>query len=601
MHEAAVKFLDQTAAVQPIMAAIAEKWPEATTLSADDLKARFPCRKLIAGWHLPARSIQSDSDLILALPELFPYELPIVSLAEQTASAELPHVERDGVICIASSGSLMELPVDIRHVDFVVKEAIDALSAALSGTNHSDFLEEASTYWTLDQPSSVPIWLASKNAHTSRLLSAVRLKDAIVAASDSKALHKWLSGARPSKANQSQIEAFYLALPSPLFPEAYPNDTGDLVALAKSAGEEAQILVASALEPGRSAFGVISFPHNDKEVLVGVRVDVGTRINGGRKGGIPILHGFRAGKIRLDILCQRISAARFPVIRTTVTRVDSDALLKRTTGPSSSALANMKVAVIGCGMLGGVVAQLLAQAGIRRMTLVDNDILSWQNVGRHILAGHYVGTNKAKAMQADLLSRLPDHEIEAIPQKWQEIWKEAPDLFNKHDLIVSVCAEWVNDALLNKLSKCSGEVPSVIFGWVEGLGLAGHAVAVLPEGGCLRCLTSPSGEFLHHVAEIPVAYTMQRETSCGSFYQPFSAAAAMPTAAMIVKTALDALAGRLCYSQHRVWVGSKDDFDAIDATIRPTWFDIFQTQEFERVYRRQLLAHMGCPVCEAQE
>ena len=601
MHETAAEALAQAAALHSLSLAIAAKWLSAEPISTEGLKARFPSRELLAGWRLPKDIIGAPCNLILTLTEMYPNALPLVAIEEPMTTAVLPHIERDGVICLASPGTLMELPIDMRHVEFVVQDAVQTLSDGFSGSNHNDFLDEVASYWTLRQSKAKEIWLFSKDFMNSRVLCSADLGEAIIVANSSKDLTKWLEGARPSKTNLSQNKSFIVFLPSPIFPSSYPSNTAQLAALASTAGPEALDVIANTLAPGRNSYGILAFEHEGKVHTLGLRIDAGMRQEslGKRlgKNAQVIWHGYRKDHVPPGILLQRIAAERFPVVRTDVTKVDSDSMLRRTNGNSVTNLVDMTVAVVGCGAIGGLVVQLLAQAGVKSFVLVDGDLLTWQNVGRHVLTGRHVGSYKAKALKEELLTRFPDYQVTAIPQKWQNEWKETPGVFDRCDLIIALSAEWVGDSLLSKLSKRGDIVPPVIFGWVEAHGLAGHALAVMPKGGCLQCLSSPVGEFLHHVTDVPPEHALAREDSCGAFYQPFSAVSAAPTAAMVVRMALDVLRGRLESSEHRVWIGPKEDFDVIDASLRSFWFDAVQTKGHEHMYRLPLFNTASCPVC----
>jgi molybdopterin/thiamine biosynthesis adenylyltransferase len=577
-------------------AAIVDRWPGATLLHESELKARFPARLLGAGWRLPDGLIQGNR-LLLLLPNYYPYALPLVALADQPPLATLPHVEEDGVFCIASSGSLMVLPADIRHAEYVVDEAIKIYDAGVNGKNHRDFLDEASTYWCLGQSGGQAFWLTIMDYTITRLIQSKEFDAGIVFAENADAIKKWAERGTSSKQPIDGIlPAGLIFLPFPLFPKDYPHQTDGLVALVTRAGRGAIDVLGKLLKPGRTSCVIFAFEHGRKIILLGLTVKVGTKIGGGRKG-LPLWHGFREGKVPTDVMLDRIAAARFPLIRSRVDRVDSAALLRRTTGASADTLTNVSVAIIGCGALGGVVAQLLAQAGVRRITLIDGDALNWQNVGRHVLPGSYVGSNKAKAMRRHLLDRFPEYDIEAVANRWQDAWKTNSTLLNKYDLVISVTGDWVSDCLLNDLCKDDLQISAVIFGWVEAHAIAGHALIVLPEGGCLRCTCNEVGEFLNAVAEVPQEQALRRESSCGAFYQPFSAAAAMPTASLIVKTAIDALTGRVGQSEHRVWIGAKEDFDAVDASIKHTWDDKLTMGGWERIYRMLLHEATGCPIC----
>lgn len=597
MHENARVALGQQAAIDAVKAEITVRWVNATLLSDETLRERFPGRPLICGWSLTSADTRCQSDLILALPDMFPNALPIVALSVAPPPATLPHVEIDGVICITAGGALMELPAGFRHVEFVVTEALELIKAGQVGSNRDEFLDEVGTYWALKQPNSIDLWYLPGALVGTHRLQAMFLGGAAVVVGESReAVAEWIKHIKPLASKNQVIDAAFAQLPGPLYPDSYPSDTFELLSLVATAGQDALDLVGNTLVPGKQTPLLLSFEHKGQQQLLGVHVETGMYIGDGR-GKLPLWHGFRKGHVPKDELLNRIAAARYPVVRATALRVDSDFLLRRTTGEAAASLANMRVAVIGCGALGGQVIQMLAQAGVKHLMLVDNDLLTWQNIGRHVLTSRYIGQNKSSAMRQDLLSRFADYDVTAVESKWQDAWKSSPDIFDKCDLIISLTADWLSDSLLNTLSKEGGEVPPVIFGWLEAHGLAGHAVVVLPEGGCLRCLTNSLGEYQHHVAVVPEHNAIQRESSCGSFYQPFSAASSAPLASQIVGATVRALSGRTNSSEHRVWVGVKDDFDVIGATVSPQWHEVLLTQGYERVLSTSLPRGSECPIC----
>lgn len=588
--------LGQEDALLALGSAIVERWPGAEPLSDEVLIRRFPKRALAAGWRLPVAPID-EHILLLIIPWAYPYTLPLVALAEKPHPATLPHVEEDGVLCLVPSGSLMELPADIRHVDEIFADAVKVLQEGVDGSNRQDFLDEVSTYWCLGQAATKSFWVTLSDSKTSRRIRATDLGSSILLAENDAGLQTWLTNCENPKHVGKTEPAGFIHLPFPVYPEDYPHRSGDLVALAARAGQEAINVLQNLLEPGRTSHIVFMFEHTGLPYLLGASVTVGTTLDGGRRG-LPLWHGYRKGKVPKDEMLSRIANAGFAVSRSEAVRVDSTALLRRTAGTGSDALKNVSVAVIGCGALGGPVTQLLAQAGVRRLSLIDGDQFKWQNVGRHILPGSCAGQNKAKALRRHVLDRFPEYAVEAIGSRWQEAWKNNRELFTKHDLVISLAADWTSEYLLNKLCKEEADFPGVIFGWVEAHALAGHALTVLPKGGCLRCLCDEAGMFLKSVATVSPDKALQREHSCGTFYQPFSAAAAMPAAALVTKAALDALLGRVGQSEHRVWVGAKEDFDVVDARIRSSWVDKLHAEGWERVFRLLLPAVDDCPICK---
>jgi sulfur-carrier protein adenylyltransferase/sulfurtransferase len=82
-------------------------------------------------------------------------------------------------------------------------------------------------------------------------------------------------------------------------------------------------------------------------------------------------------------------------------------LLKVATGsrlPDDYAvLAGKSVGIVGCGSLGSKVAAMLARAGVRTFTLVDDDVLFAENLVRNELSAAAAGVHKADAVRSRLI------------------------------------------------------------------------------------------------------------------------------------------------------------------------------------------------------
>lgn len=68
-----------------------------------------------------------------------------------------------------------------------------------------------------------------------------------------------------------------------------------------------------------------------------------------------------------------------------------------------AALAGKRVAIIGCGSMGSKVAAMLTRAGVRQLTLVDDDVLFAANLVRNELSAAAIGTHKVDALRARLI------------------------------------------------------------------------------------------------------------------------------------------------------------------------------------------------------
>jgi hypothetical protein len=81
-------------------------------------------------------------------------------------------------------------------------------------------------------------------------------------------------------------------------------------------------------------------------------------------------------------------------------------------GPVAVELAEVKVAIVGCGAIGSFAADLLFRAGVRQLTLRDGERLRPGNVVRHLGGADQVGRAKTHAVR-DCLTRV-DTNIDGV-------------------------------------------------------------------------------------------------------------------------------------------------------------------------------------------
>jgi molybdopterin/thiamine biosynthesis adenylyltransferase len=208
------------------------------------------------------------------------------------------------------------------------------------------------------------------------------------------------------------------------------------------------------------------------------------------------LDGFRPGKLPKFLVTQRLFSDANPCSRIKVERVDSAWIHGRGYDPHHESLSAQKVAIIGCGSVGAPISQHLAMAGVGHLRLVDPEVLSWANVGRHPLGVEHVGDNKAEALAQKLQLSYPHAEIRGFNLSYAEfLLKEAP-LVADADLIICATADWEMESLLN-LQHIHGEIAApVLYTWTEPNACAGHAVFFPSTSPCFQCgMTLPGKEF----------------------------------------------------------------------------------------------------------
>ena len=97
-------------------------------------------------------------------------------------------------------------------------------------------------------------------------------------------------------------------------------------------------------------------------------------------------------------------------------------------------LSTSCVAIVGCGGLGGYIAEELARIGVGRLVLIDGDRLEVSNLNRQIMSSELnIGQWKVEAARDRLQSINSEVQVEGIKGWFEE--EKGPELFREVDLV----------------------------------------------------------------------------------------------------------------------------------------------------------------------
>lgn len=256
----------------------------------------------------------------------------------------------------------------------------------------------------------------------------------------------------------------------------------------------------------------------------------------------------------------------------TLNRVDRGTLQAR--GGTHLDLAARRVLLIGCGSIGGHIAQMLASAGIGNLTLMDHDRLAWENTFRHTLGMRGLHHMKAEALAEDLRDRMPYLKVTPITQRLPLAPDGGPAI-SGFDLVIDATGEPTVSMSIAARPTLFGGTP-LIHTWLEPLGLGGHAMVSLPGQGCFTCLlgrddpTEPLS-FGPAFAQLGQDFQLD-ELGCGAYYAPFSDLDARRTAELATRLSLDVVLGRTNGAVLRSWKGDAASFRA-HGYKTAAWYD----------------------------
>jgi adenylyltransferase/sulfurtransferase len=151
-------------------------------------------------------------------------------------------------------------------------------------------------------------------------------------------------------------------------------------------------------------------------------------------------------------------------------------------------LAASAVVVVGCGALGSRQAELMARAGVGRLTLIDRDRVELHNLPRQTLFDeHDVRERLSKAQGAACHLRSINSEITVEAVTANVTADNVEELVRSADVVLDGTDNFETRYLLNDVCVKSNKP------WVYGglLGTVGSVMAIRPGvGPCLRCVFS---------------------------------------------------------------------------------------------------------------
>ncbi len=270
-------------------------------------------------------------------------------------------------------------------------------------------------------------------------------------------------------------------------------------------------------------------------------------------------------------------------------RQDHEYLVQRTGGEP----VMRHVIVAGCGAIGSRVAEHLALAGVNKITLVDNDKFSPDNLGRHVLGKQSVSKPKVDELATLLKERMPGVQIEARATNVQTVLAKG-ELAGADAIVLATGNSTLERSIARRAFR--EKWPSLIISTsVEAAGLGGHAIAMRPDTpGCLDCLyidpdTQHSLPSMRTSLIAPGQKITRQLTGCGAF-TPYSALDATRTAILAAERVLTNIP---LYSR---WAG-----EAVLAKaegIQPSaTYDALRTRRIASDITPSEFAQPRCPCC----
>lgn len=156
-------------------------------------------------------------------------------------------------------------------------------------------------------------------------------------------------------------------------------------------------------------------------------------------------------------------------------------------------ISKKKVAIIGCGSSGSVIAEEFVKSGVSELTLIDDDYLTVENVIRHTCGLEDVGLKKTQALKNKLQRISPFIKVDCIDTKIITIPSHVSEKIKSADIIVNATAEI--EEVINEFCWLY-KIPS-LHSKVYPLGYGGEIIRIIPGvTPCFECMNNKLSRIL---------------------------------------------------------------------------------------------------------
>lgn len=486
--------------------------------------------------------------------------MPSVYLVPASAGAGLAHVSHSGSVCYSDhEGEGFDPGNSANVIAYAVSRAVtvldDAYRQKLAG-NFEELLNEFEGYWSSISGCSLVPLAAPPRAE--QLYAQVQQGKAKPGRGGGTILLA-LDQGKGSELKTPRRKAHFFPLSNALLPplNGVPINSSWLNDLLQAAGP---VALSVSKQLGLHVF-LFSQPHSQGEALFGLMFKT---IRGRHQTELTQLQPFSIQRTWRDYLLAR-------------TGVES---LRR------------RVVIIGCGALGGRIAEQLALAGIDELILVDEDYFSHDNIYRHVLGRSSVDKRKVDALKQELESKRTGLTVQVFTGAAEQ-WLQDPARRAGCDTIVLATGKLSLERAITRRAFAEGWPQRLVSTWLEPLGLGGHVmVSLAGVKGCLECLHSDFGGSRPdmRVAFMKSGQSVSRNlTGCGGRFMPYSALHALETALLACKAVLADKTG------YRCWVGDASTALAEGLEMTPWHARCRQQLPAESVD----VFHQECPCCNS--
>ena len=447
----------------------------------------------------------TNIEFIISFPIGFPYQFPEIRVKGEEYK-NLPHVDKKtGKLCLFNQEAIPNPKMPIEVIKESINKARNIIYDGLNGFNKEDFIEEFHAYWISDEDTLGNMDVLFEPLNKVERIKCIHSKDYSFWCCGNN-YNELIEYAKKNCQEELVVEdAIYIPMSEKIYPP-FPHTNKEfynILSKSKNGREYKKFLT------NRKGNPIILFSQEDKGKYILSCIN---------HIGIFDIKGFRKGKIAPDIAYRMIYSDN-RVLKLTTEIINRKRLFYR---GGDGNMIDKKVSILGCGSLGGYIAQALTELGVNDFKLVDAENLRKENIARHICGMDFVDMNKSEAIKIKLTNHYIGLRIETYPNNIYSLTTNNIEELSDRDIqFVAVGDMALESYIIDKYNK--GELKGkIVIVWVEPYALGGHAIILNKQQDNIeQCIYDENWKLKNRILENPEKYT-KKEAGCQNTFVQYS-------------------------------------------------------------------------------
>ncbi len=492
----------------------------------------------------------------------FPLDFPKIYLSPSSFETigYIPHIDTKKFICTFDTEIASTNPDEpFGVIKACLKRAKEIVSNGISGQNHNDYNEEFIAYWEgkYHKKDKYPERILSiiDKIENKENLKLICLKDKLnsysyVLHDGNQSANRFKKFLKDNKLKFHERQLLYIKELKLNNKPPFDIKNKDVLKFFND-DETFESFVEYINKPSFIKLVLTSKDIKGQEFLFGwFHNDLNTHVKGFRRSPFKPFDALKGAKSNLNV--QRITTNRF-----TENRIEN-----RTSG-GVNLEDKFSFVIAGIGSVGSNLFYYLNSLNFPEFKLIDSDILSLENIGRHFLGFNFIGNYKTKSLQDYAVQSNPIQSILTKEESIVNILKTNPKYINDSDyLFVAIgklnIEKYIGKALDNGLLK----IPT-FFLWVEPYLCGGHCLYIDPknsnyfdffENDLFRYNVISNKEYINNNTKLSL-----KEAGCQTSYVPYSASSLVGFLSAVFPFVTSIINANDGISKSITWIGDTEN------------------------------------------